>query len=236
MGIVNAATGPRDNAGTIAVTVLRDRRQETVMSTFQFMVTKDKETHEARVARGVMVTTQAPKSALFADPQVQGAVGDVEKVTGDLKKAIDAHNTARAALKKARTALGTAVVAWDGSFDVLVSTAEKICVTDDDGASLGLPVGQRTKYAFAMPISVDLTHDLKKDLLRIHVKRAPGMKTVSVQVSTDLTDPAGWKELDGNGARHTIPNPAPGTYWVRAATRTATAKSEYTTPVSVIVK
>jgi hypothetical protein len=32
-----------------------------------------------------------------------------------------------------------------------------------------------------------------------------------------------------------IPSPAPGTHWFRAASRTAKGKSDFTTPVSVIV-
>ena len=72
--------------------------------------------------------------------------------------------------------------------------------------------------------------------IRIHVARAPGMAVVSVQISTDMTNPALWKELDGVGAVHLVPNPAVGTWWARACSKTARAISDFTTPVSVIVK
>jgi hypothetical protein len=45
-----------------------------------------------------------------------------------------------------------------------------------------------------------------------------------------------WRELDGDGAIRTIPDPAAGTLWVRALSQNAREKSDYTTPVSVTVR
>jgi hypothetical protein len=47
--------------------------------------------------------------------------------------------------------------------------------------------------------------------------------------------PESWYELDGSGAVHIVPNPAKGTWWARAQSRTAKGKSDFTSPVSVIV-
>ena len=46
----------------------------------------------------------------------------------------------------------------------------------------------------------------------------------------------GWKELPGYCANHVIANPTPGNLWVRAASRTANALSDYTAPVLLVVK
>ena len=43
-----------------------------------------------------------------------------------------------------------------------------------------------------MPLAVDVTQDHKKKLVRIHVTRAPGMRAVVVQTSTDPSNPASW--------------------------------------------
>ena len=52
-----------------------------------------------------------------------------------------------------------------------------------------------------------MTYNAAKDWIRIHVARAPGMDVVSVQITTDPTNPALWKELDGVGAVHLVPAP-----------------------------
>lgn len=206
------------------------------MSTVQFAITPDKKNGTTRLARGTMVGTQGPKSPLYQGA-TKVAVDDVAAQSLALQGKVDAYNAVRAQLKKAATALGTGIVAWDRTYGVLVTMAESVCITDDDGASLGLPVvGAKAKYSFAMPISVSLKQDLNKGLLRIHVHRAPGMKNCCVETSTDPTNPALWKELDGDGAIHLIPNPPPGTLWVRAATRGKSVKSEFTAPVSIVVK
>lgn len=206
------------------------------MSSVAFAVTAEKKNPTTRIARGAMVSAQGPQSTLYKGT-VKVAVDDVIAQNVALKANVDSYNSARATLAKARTALATGVAAWDGAFDVLVKTGEKVCTTADDGAGLGLPtVGVKTIYPFAMPIAVVLTQNPKTSALRIHVRRAPGMKRTCVEISTDPSNPALWKELDGDGAIHTLPNPTPGTLYARAATRGPTAKSGFTTPVSIVLK
>ena len=48
--------------------------------------------------------------------------------------------------------------------------------------------------------SITLKQDFKKHLLRIKVKRAPGMRTTVVQVSRDPITATSWEELPGDGA------------------------------------
>lgn len=208
------------------------------MSTYQvqFAITPDKKTAATRVTRGTSITNQAKTSALYQVPEVKMGVDSVIQDTATLKVMMDNYTNAQAALLKAKTALGAAIIKWDGSYDLLITAGLRNCTDDNDGAGLALPVQGRTKNPFAMPIGVDATFNPKLDYLRIYVQRAPGMDTVAVEVSQEPVTPTSWKELDGNGAIHIIPHPAPGTLWVRAATRTSRAKSDFTTPVSVIVK
>ena len=108
--------------------------------------------------------------------------------------------------------------------------------TPQEAASLALTVRERAKNILAPPLGMTMTYNGRRDWIRVHVDRAPGMEFVSIEISTDPSNPASWKEMDGHGAVQFIPNPAPGTYWGRAASKTAQQKSEFTVPVSVIVK
>jgi hypothetical protein len=208
----------------------------TTVSGIHFSVSDDKVSPDTRVTRGVMIGNQAPQSPLYQVPEVKAPVDGVVQATAALKDAIDDLHAKLAMAAKAKTALAVAIAAWDGAYDILVVNAEKRCATADDGASLALPVRGRVKHALAAPLSVDVRYDAKIDALRIHVRRAPGMDACSVEIGQDPNNPASWKELDGHGARHVVPHPAPGTWSVRAASRTARAKSDFTAPVSILVR
>lgn len=75
-----------------------------------------------------------------------------------------------------------------------------------------------------------------EDELDIHVERAPGMRVLSTQMSGEPFGPGTWVELDRFGAIRVLPKPPVETHWIRAASVTASAKSDYTIPVDVIVK
>lgn len=204
--------------------------------TIQFLIGDDKVDEQARVDRGVAVGDQAPKSQLYlTHDDLKTAADDVVIKGKSLKTLMDAFTAADAAYKKARTALVTSVFAFDGSYDVFVALAEKYCITADDGTSLGLEVRSKVKNPLAPPLGITATYDAGRNRVRIHIQRAPGMRTVAVEVSTDPSVTGSWRELDGSGALHFIPNPAKGTLLIRAASRTARAKSDYTTPISIII-
>jgi hypothetical protein len=206
------------------------------ISTIHFVVGPDKADAQSRYDRGVKISTHGPQSTLYTLPDVKAGVDAVTADNATLKSAMDAYSKARQTYLKARTALGTAVLGFDLSYGVLVTTAEKRCTTADDGASLGLEPRGATSNPFGMPVAVLMTQNIPLDYVRIHVKRAKGIRAVSVQVSPDPTNPALWKELDGDGAVHLIHNPSPGILWARAASRSAHAISDYTIPVSILVK
>lgn len=205
--------------------------------TIPFLVGPDKVSTTTRYDRGVTITNQAPQSPLYLQHADMKAAADaVIKDTATLKTMMDAYTTAEGAYKTARTALGNAIVTWDGSYDVFVTTGEKYALTPNDAHALGGVARGKTVHQLALPLAVDFTYNPKKNWLRIHVRRAPGMLVTLVELSPDPISATSWVTLDGSGAVHTIPNPAKGTWWARAASVTARAKSDFTTPVSVIVK
>ncbi len=164
-----------------------------------------KKSANSRLKAGGKVATQGPLSPLYAQPAIKTAVNNVAAETTSLKSKLDAYNAASSAFTKCRTALGLVMGSWDGAYDLLVATGATVFVTADDAASVALEVGGHTKNPLAMPTAITITQNLKKNLVRIHVTRAPGMTSVSLQISTNPTQPALWKELDGDGAVHENP-------------------------------
>ena len=196
----------------------------------------DKANEASRIARGVKVGNMAPQSTLYTgSTEVKSAADSVSQSTITLKGAVDTWGTAEAAARKARAAVGTAVSGWDASYDYFVATAAKHCTTPEDCASLGTVAGGVTHNPLAVPLGVALKQDFKQNLLRILVHSAPGMKVVDVEISPDPVTATSWKLLDGSGARRAIPLPGKGTWWVRAASRTAQATSAYTVAVPIVL-
>jgi hypothetical protein len=208
-----------------------------LVPTVHFVTGPDTKSKEARVARGTKIATQSATSTLVqANADFKAAGADVATVTIDLKQLVDDYNKAHGLFKTARDALAGGIVKWDTKYRVYTTVASKYVLTAEDASAAGLDMRTPTNNPLAMPDKVDVTYRPKKDDLRIHVHRAKGMKTCSVQISTNPADPASWKELDGDGAVRLVPHPQPGTWWVRAASKIARATSDWTTPVSAIVK
>jgi hypothetical protein len=204
--------------------------------TIHFSVGPEKVDAQTRCDRGAKVAAHAPQSPLYAQADVKSAVDDTIQSTTLLKALIDQYNAARQAWLKAGAALGNGIVSFDTSYGQLVSAAERHCVTPADGAGLGLDPHTPTIHPLLMPVGIVMTFNAKMDYIRIHVHRAKGALVVATQVTQDPSNAASWKELDGYGAIHLVHNPAPGTWWARAASKKASAMSDFTTPVSVIVK
>jgi hypothetical protein len=203
----------------------------------QFLVGPDKVSATTRYDRGVKVGNQAPQSALYTKyADMKSSADALVQENVQLKTAMDAHSTAAAAYQTTRTALALVMGQWDGAYDVFVKTGEKYAMTDNDVAGLGGTPRAKTHNPLAVPLGVDVKYDPKLDRLRIRVLRAPGMRTCIVQVSPDPVTATSWVEQSGNGAIHLVQSPAKGTWWVRAASRTAKGTSDFTAPTSVIVK
>jgi hypothetical protein len=205
-------------------------------STVSIKKTDIKDSSATRIVAGNKIAGAGPKAALYVSSELKTGVDNVATSTADLEAKVSTFNGAKVAYAKASTALALSITAWDGCFDVLVAVGEKLFVSADDAASCALELNDKARNPLAPPVAVELKQDLKKNLVRIHVERAPGMRAVSTQISTDPTNLALWTDLDGHGANHVITNPAPGNLWVRAASLTARARSEYTAPVLLVVK
>jgi hypothetical protein len=203
-----------------------------------FDVASVKQSATTRLSCGVKVAAQAPSSPLYALTDVKTTVDTLGADTTTAQAAVDTYNKTHGAFLKARTALGLALGTWDGTFDVLVALGEKHCVTNDDGAGLGMPtvLTGRTKYPFVMPLGLTLKIDVKANLLVSHVLKANGLSMAVTQMSPDPITATSWKELDGYGLVHRIPMPAPGLYWFRAAHKRAQGTTDFTAAVSIPVK
>ena len=160
----------------------------------------------------------------------------VIKDTALLKTLMDTYTASEGAFNTARSALAKGIAEWDASYDVFVTTGEKYAATPNDAHSVGGVARGRTVHQLAMPLAVGFVYNPQKNYLRVHVRRAPGMAVSVVQISQDPITPGSWVELDGSGAIQTVHNPAKGTWWARAASKTAKGKSDFTTPVSAIVR
>lgn len=201
-----------------------------------FAIGDIKESPESRCACGTTIAEVAPQSPIFqADADVQHAVAGVAQKTVALRTAIDDVHTAQALLDKALATLGVAALQWDGELDGLFAAAARRCKTDDDARGLALTLLKKARNPLAMPLGIDFKYNRRKDWLYIHVRRAPGMRSTIVQWGAGVTPPEAWIEFDGDGADHVIPNPPAGTFWVRAASRSARGKSDFTTPISTVV-
>jgi hypothetical protein len=195
-----------------------------------------KKSPAARITCGTKIGAQAPTSPLYADSEVKGAVDNAVQKTSAVQIAFDNYNKAHAAYVLAGKALGVAVGGWDTTFDVLVSVAGKHCLTDADGASLGMPVRNRASYPLAIPLGIELKQDFKKHLLRLHVQKAPGMRLAVVQISHDPITATSWEDLPGGGLVREIQSPTPGLLWARAAHKRARATSDFCAPVPITIK
>ena len=202
-----------------------------------FLVGPDKASAASRYERGLRVGNMAPKSPLYLKySDLKSSVDALVTDNTALKAAMDLAATTHAAWLAADTALTTAISTWDGSYDVFTTMGQKYVADPNDVTNLGGAPRDKNHHPLAMPIRVDLTYNPKKDILKAHVIRPAGMRACVVQLSTDPTNPALWVEQAGNGAVHLAPHPTKGTWWARAACKTAKGMSDFTTPVSVIVK
>lgn len=201
-----------------------------------FSVASVKKTPQRRADCGTGIGAHAPNSTLYQDPEVKPAVDNVTKRTGELSSALNDFTKARLGYIKARAALIQVVGNWDTEFDVLVSVATKHCSTQADAAALGMPLREPASHELQVPISVTVKQDFKTRVLRIRVKRAPGMRTTVIQVSRDPVTATSWEELPGDGVLRDVENPAPGVWYVRAAHKTARDTSAFTDPVSIVIK
>jgi hypothetical protein len=190
----------------------------------------------SRTERAEVIGTNGPSSPIWKANEVLQDMGlKLVAVGVSLKAAQAAVNSIESQLDVAHGVRDTRTFAFDTAYELYATSVEASSNTAEDAAGLGITVRTRTAYTLTMPLEVQARFDPRKSLIRIHVKRAPGMRTCIIEISTDPADPAGWRRLPGVGAVQALSGYAPGTYWVRAANTRASAQSEFTTPVAVFV-
>jgi hypothetical protein len=205
-----------------------------MVSLIRVNTTIPRESIKTRVDCAGTMSVQAPQSAFY--PVVKHACDDVIAEGVKLAAADAAVNAALATLANAREERDSALVRFDGVFNVLVSDVERNATKPADLTSLALTVLERQSYTLEAPTGLALRFDPAKSVIRVHVELPPGAASCLLEVSTDPANPASWKRVTGDGARRALAGYAPGTYWFRASSVRANDESEATTPVSVVVK
>lgn len=197
----------------------------------------DKESVKSRVDRCTGVATAAPKSPIYqAKPEVKAACDALVARGAQLAAADAAVQAAELELAKARGARDVVQTGCNAAYDVCVAQVEQNATTTEEVLGLGFLVLGRSSYGIAAPTEVRARFDSARGLLRIHVPRAPGMRTVVIEISSDAAEPRTWSRLPGVGFRREVANLAPGTHWVRAASVRASEQSEFSAPIAVTVR
>lgn len=192
---------------------------------------------QARVDGACVVSANAASSPLWkGDPSIQDAGAKLIASGTALAASMGAAKALRNELEAADGVVATRVVDYDAAHAVYKAHVERVSVTPEDAASLGMTVHVRSRHALNPPVKVEAWHDMRKSLLRIHAWQAPGMQACIIEISATPEDPGSWKQLPGIGCRQALSGYGPGTYWVRAASVRASERSEFTVPVPVIVR
>jgi hypothetical protein len=194
----------------------------------------DKADIQSREDRSALVKTKATQSSIWAAQQSLQDAGNKLIAAGLNLTAADVdHANALKTVEITRTAVETRIVEWNVVYDLYVSMARSFATTPGDLAGLALDTLERHVYTLAEPLSIAAKLDVKADLIRIHVKLPKGLRACEIEVSTDGTT---FHRLVGNGVTREIPQPAPGTYTIRAAAVRAGEQSAFIQPVQVVVK
>jgi hypothetical protein len=199
--------------------------------------TADKKSIPTRAGRAQTVGTNGPSSALWqSQPEIQDA-GKKLIAAGASLTTLDASvQSLKAQLATARNLRDAKVVEYDAVFGVYIANVETYANTPQEVTSLGVALFSKSTHPLTAPLGIEATYDSAKGLIGIRVNKAPGLNACVVEVSPEPVGPGTWKRLDGFGGLRKLSGYPVGTHWLRAASARATEVSEFTSPVSVIVK
>jgi hypothetical protein len=199
--------------------------------------TADKKSIPTRTGRAQTVGTNGPSSAIWqSQPEIQEA-GKRLVDAGTLLVTLDASvQSIEAQLATARNLRDAKVVEFDAVFGVYIANAETYATTPQEVTGLGLALFSRSAHPLTAPLGIEATYDIAKGLIAIRVNKAPGLNACVIEVSSEPVGPDTWKRLDGFGGLRKLSDYPAGTHWLRAASARATEVSDFTSPVSVIVK
>jgi hypothetical protein len=197
----------------------------------------DKATVEKRKTRAQQVGKVGPSSPIWqAQPTVQdlgNKLVTAGALLGDDEKQIGEYDQKAA---QARTKLQGDIVSFDALLNAYLSASEHFSTTVEELQGLGAAEGTETSYDIAPPREVTAKFDPVAGRVNVRVKCAPGMDRSRIEIASSQAMTTDLRQLPGDGARQSIQNLPPGTYWVRAAHVRAAEISPFTGPVAVIVK
>lgn len=197
----------------------------------------DKGSAATRADRARSVKTAAPKSPVYQnDPEVKATCDAVVTAGAKVETAEQKVKDLELACTQARDERDAAIVAFDAVYGVCVSRIELAAPTAAEVHGLGFLVRERNSYMLAPPVAIVARYDADKKQIRVQIHHAPGMGMAVTEICLEGTEPQAWNRLPGIGSRPVVPNPAPGTYLVRAASVRASEQSEFTEPVTVTVR
>jgi hypothetical protein len=197
----------------------------------------DKRSLLARTSRAATIGINGPNSAVWQAHSELQTAGNALVAAGVALAESQARLAAlEGQIDAARNAVAAQVASYDTAYAVYVAHVETHAGKPDEVPALGLTLLAKASYALAAPLAVVPTYDVVKGQITINVQRAPGINHCVVEISPDPAGPNTWTRLPGFGGRKKLTGYAPGTYWVRAASARANAFSDFTGPVSVIVR
>jgi hypothetical protein len=184
-----------------------------------------------------LVKSKASSCPLWAAHQDLQDAGNALIAAGtDLSDADLAFQGAQKAVETTRDTRETKVITWNTDFELYATLVEKYSKKSEDVSALALSALEKSAYVLVVPISVDLRYDTKTHLIRVHVHLAAGLDACEIEMSPDPVTPTSWKRLVGHGVLRTVKDPGPGTWWFRAAAERADEQSDFTAPVSILVR
>ena len=207
------------------------------MASIRVDMTESKRTIKSRVDRGSIVAGSITNSTLCQEqPEVQAACTGLAKAATDLETADKAFVAAEAAVEVARAARDSRQAGFDSALAACAAKVEQTATTESEVVGVGLVVLERASYSLEAPIEVTARWNAAKGRIEIHVTLAPGASGCVVDLSPGGGAPESWRRLPGISARPKVSGLEPGVYLVRAAAVRGSEQSEFTAPVTVIVK
>src|SRR5262249_1938611 len=156
----------------------------------------DKSSITSRTSRALVINLNGPGSALWktypALPDSGNKLVGIGTALGDADATV---KSLEAQLAPARGVRDTTQKAFDVAYGVYAANPQTYAVTPEDAAAIGLVVRGKNKYALVAPAALDVTFDIVKGLIHIHITKTPGVRTFLVETSADPNGPSTWTRL-----------------------------------------
>jgi hypothetical protein len=191
----------------------------------------DRKDDAARISRASVVGTMAPKSARYQnEPELRSALDAL--VAAGVNDCGERILVLEKLLAHARTEQAAARVTYDACHNTATAQLEK-GATELDVTACGFGVLHRVLHGLALPNDLTTKYDRNKRVLSIHVQYGWRNEQCVVEIANAEAGP--YQRLDGSGVTRKVASPAPGIWWIRAATMRAAGQSAWFGPRAVVV-